>query len=217
MVRPAAPPPREVRVSFSLRLHDAAVVHPDAPLPPPAVVAADPWAEDPPPPPPAPPPTDLWVTEIGAQLSADRKAIEAVLGSIRGAADGLKEQHAARLGEWRTAAVEMGVSIAAKLLHERVSSGEFAVEEIVRGMAADLHDEVLSVRLNPRDLELLEKRLDGQPLLSDAADPRLIADPQLARGECRMEAKSAVSVSDLPRQLADVRDDLLRRIARAGA
>jgi flagellar biosynthesis/type III secretory pathway protein FliH len=83
-------------------------------------------------------------------------------------------------------------------------------------MAADMvDDEVVCVRLNPHDLELLEKRLDGEPLLSGPDDPQLIADPTLGRGECRVEGRAAVSLSDLPRQLGQIREDLLRRIADA--
>lgn len=224
---------REFRVSFADRLADAVVVAENAPLPPlrrptpPTPVEHTAGLCDTPLniPTPAPrvpaappaPPTDLLVTEIGAQLSADRRAIEAVLGSVTAAVDGLKQEHAERLFQWRAAAVELAVSIAAKLLHERIAADQFNLEQMIRDMAADLNDEVVCVRLNPHDLELLEKRLDGQPLLSGPTDPQLIADTSLARGECRVEGRSAVSLSDLPRQLGQIREDLLRRVADARA
>ena len=218
MVRPASfPPQREIRVSFADRLTDAVAVPVDLPLPPlrPAPVAEPVVVSSEPAPTPAAP-TDLWVTEIGVQLTADRKAIETVLESVQAATSDLRQEHTARMGEWRTAAVELALSIAAKLLHERVAANDFAIEEIVRGMIGDMHeDEVVSVRLNPRDLELLENRLGGQPLLSGPTDPRLMADPTLGRGECRVEGKASVSLSDLPRQLTQIRDDLLRSIAHA--
>jgi hypothetical protein len=218
MRRPAllTSPSREFRVSFADRLADAVVVATDTPLPP---LRIHPLPPDPTPthtPAAAPPSADLWVTEIGAQLAADRRAIETVLGSLTTAADALTRQHTERLGEWRAAAVELAVSIAAKLLHERITAEEFAVEQMVRDMAADMtEDEVVSVRLNPKDLELLEKRLDGQPLLSGPDDPQLIADNTLGRGECRVEGKASLSLSALPRQLGQIRDDLLRSIAHA--
>lgn len=218
MARPAplTSPPREFRVSFADRIADAVVVDATTPLPP--LRIHTPPCDPTPVQTPVPPPTDLWVTEIGAQLTADRRAIETVLGALTAAADDLTRQHAERMGQWRTAAVELGVSIAAKLLHERITAGEFAVEQMIRDMAADMtDDEVVSVRLNPKDLELLEKRLDGQPLLSGPTDPHLIADPTLGRGECRVEGKASLSLSDLPRQLGQIRDDLLRSIAHARA
>ncbi len=209
---------REFRVSFADRLADAVVVATDSPLPPlrrstaadadtPIAIANSPRT-------PAGPPADLWVTEIGAQLAADRKAIDAVLGSLTAAVDELQQQHTDRIAQWRAAAVELAVTIAAKLLHERIAADEFNLEGMIRDMAAEMAgDEVVSVRLNPHDLELLEKRLDGQPLLSGSTDPQLVVDHTLARGECRVEGRSSVSLSDLPRQLGQIREDLLRRVA----
>jgi hypothetical protein len=208
-------PPREYRVSFADRLADAVVVAADTPLTP-LRIHTPPASPEPTPAP--TPTTDLWVTEIGAQLAADRRAIDTVLGSLTTATDDLRKQHAERMGQWRTAAVELAVSIAAKLLHERITADEFAVEQMIRDMAADMtDDEVVSVRLHPKDLELLEKRLDGQPLLSGPDDPHLIADSTLGRGECRVEGRSSLSLSDLPRQLGQIREDLLRSIAHARA
>ncbi len=222
---------REYRVSFADRLAGAVMVDTHTPLPPLRRPAAQPQSADvydtpvhipngtrPAPPAPVAPPTDLWVTEIGAQLSADRRAIDAVLNSLTGAIGQLQDDHADRMAECRKLAVELAVSIAAKLLHERVATDKFNLEQMVRDMASEMHDdEVVSVRLNPHDLELLEKRLDGRPLLSGPTDPRLLADHSLARGQCRVEGQSSVSLSDLPRQLGQIREDLLRRVADAGA
>jgi flagellar biosynthesis/type III secretory pathway protein FliH len=156
------------------------------------------------------------VAEIGMQLAADRRAIDTVLGSLTTAAARMQADHSALLLACRKLAVELATSIAAKLLHERIETDQFNLEQMIRDMAADMpEDEIVSVRLNPHDLELLEKRLDGQPLLSGPDDPRLIADHALARGECRVEGRAAVSMSDLPRQLGQIREDLLRRVADA--
>lgn len=229
MARPAPPfsSAREFRVSFADRLADAVMVTADATLPPLRRTACPPADHDTPvnipnsprtPATPPAPPTDLWVTEIGAQLAGDRRAIDAVLGSLTSAVETLQAEHTERMAQWRAVAVELAVSIAAKLLHERIAADEFNVEQMVRDMAADMiDDEVVCVRLNPHDLELLEKRLDGQPLLSGADDPQLIADPTIGRGGCRVEGRSAVSLSDLPRQLGQIREDLLRRIAHVGS
>jgi hypothetical protein len=224
---------REFRVSFADRLAGAVMVDSHTPLPPLRKTAPAPPPQPtesfdtpvhiqnttrPAPPAPVAPPTDLWVTEIGAQLSSDRRAIECVLGSMTSAVEQIQHEHTARIGQCRKLAVELAVSIAAKLLHEKVAADQFNLEQMIRDMASEMHDdEVVSVRLNPHDLELLEKRLDGQPLLSGPSDPTLIPDRTLARGQCRVEGRAGVSLSDLPRQLGQIREDLLRRVADARA
>jgi flagellar biosynthesis/type III secretory pathway protein FliH len=161
-------------------------------------------------------PPDFWLTEIGQQLAVDRKSIEATLQAVRDGVDEFRKQHLERLGEWQKAAVELAMSIVAKVLHERVTADQFPLEAMIRDMAGEMHeDEILSVRLNPRDLQLLEQRLDGEPLFPGLADPKLLVDATLGRAECRVEGRSTVTVSDLPRQLSQFREDLLGSLAHA--
>ncbi len=169
----------------------------------------------PPPSPPADTPTVVQ-SQIDARLAEERAAVEAVLAAVRGATADLRRQHADRLQEWQRAAVELGLAIAAKLLHERVTQGDYPVDEIIRQMAGRMEDdEVVTVRMNPADLALLERRLDGQPLFPDRDDPALVADPTLGRAECRIEGRALVLLSDLPRQLTQIRDDLIGSLAHA--
>ena len=210
---------REFRVSFADRLSGAVMVDTHTPLPPLRKVSPAGPCDTPvhiENPTRSAPPTDLWVTEIGAQLASDRRAIDAVLGSLTSAVGRVQADHSALLVACRKLAVELATSIAAKLLHERIEADQFNLEQMIRDMAADMpEDEIVSVRLNPHDLELLEKRLDGRPLLGGPTDPHLIADHSLARGACRVEGRASVSLSDLPRQLGQIREDLLRRVVDA--
>lgn len=220
MVRATSKPnaARQYRVALSRQVTHAAVVSPSDPLP-----RLHPSADPPPQPTapaPAPPPaadtTSAVEAEVAAQLAADRDAIEAVLTAVRGAAADLQKQHADRLQEWQRAAVELGLAVAAKLLHERVTQGDYPMEEIIRQMAGGMvDDEVVTIRMNPADLALLERRLDGRPLFPDHDDPTLLADPTLGRAECRIEGRALVLLSDLPRQLAQIRDDLIGSLAHA--
>ena len=74
----------------------------------------------------------------------------------------------------------------------------------------------IRVRLNPEDLALLTRRLDGEPLLT-TADPRLVPDAALARGSVAVEGHSQLLVADPARTLEEIRDELLRSLAHARA
>ena len=212
--------PREFRVPVSARMSLATLVPPNTPLPPlsalsPKVVESNRSAEQVLNPDPAQP-ADFWVTEIGSQLSAERKAIEATLSAVRTGVNELRKQHTERLADWQKAAVELALTLAAKVLHERVTADEFPIDAMIRDMAGEMHeDEIISIRLNPRDLQLLEQRLDGEPLFPGLTDPKLVADHTLGRAECRVEGRANVTVCDLPRQLSQFREDLLRSLAHA--
>ena len=164
---------------------------------------------------PAPRPEDVWQTEIGKQLHADRQLIEGLRDRLMAAARELQEQHRQRVHDWRQAAVELALAVAAKLLHREVLAGEFAVEEVVRDMVGQLGegDLPLTIRLHPEDLALLQRRLGGKPLLPERPGvPRLAADDALHRGDCRIESREELLLCDLAGQLAELREHLLRSL-----
>lgn len=214
-------PPFECRVRFTGRLADAVLVSPDSPLPsvrPRPAVPTPPPAPQPPSAPPQPPvnPAEFWKTEIAHELTADRAKVEALLGELRRSMAAFREDQAGRLREWQRAAVELATTIATRLLHERITANDFPVEVRVRDMLDQVEqDAPATVYLNPDDLALLESRLAGEPLLPDRDDPRLVPDPDLSRGACRVEGKESVLLSDLTRELQEIRDELLRSLGNA--
>jgi flagellar biosynthesis/type III secretory pathway protein FliH len=207
------------------------VVPPDAaptsaPLSPPAARRESPAPLVPPPAspvaplpaPPAPTPTDFSQTDAGRELEADRQHIEEVLAQVRTAVAELRQDREQRLRDWQRAAVELASTIASRLLHERVASDAFAIDSKVRDMIAALGEDVpVTVRLNPTDLQLLKQRLGDQPLLTDRADPRFVPDPAINRSGCQVEGRESMLLSDVARELQEIRDDLLRSLDHAGS
>lgn len=90
------------------------------------------------------------------------------------------------------------------------------MEAKVRDMLAQAGDDPATVHLHPADLDVLQARLGG-PLVPGRDDPRFVADPALGRGDCRVESKEAVLVSEITRELQEIRDDLLRSFGHARA
>jgi hypothetical protein len=231
---PAAPatprtdrPPFECRVRFPARLTGAAIVPADAPLTPsPKNRGADaPRSPEPPQQgvhtPRSPEQAtgadipDTPHSALRAPHSDER--LEAALGEVRRAVAGLREDQAGRLREWQRAAVELAATLATRLLHDRIAAGDFPMEAKVRDMLAQAGDDSpATVYLNPADLDVLQARLGG-PLVPGRDDPRFVPDPSLGRGDCRVESKEAVLVSEITRELQEIRDDLLRSFGHARA
>jgi hypothetical protein len=216
----------ECRVRFSGRLQSAVILPPGEAAAPPAPLQKAPPAPLSPAPAPSPPapaappsppnPADFWKTDLARELTADRARIDEVLGKLQSAGSELRKDQTERLQQWQRAAVELAMTIAARLLHERVASGEFPMEAKVRDMVQQLEGEApVAIRLNPADLQLLKSRLGNEPLLLDQVDARLIPDASLARGDCRVEGKEAMLLSEISRELHEIRDELLRSLAHA--
>lgn len=202
------------RVRFHAPLADARLVPPDAPLPP--LKRQTPKTSTPAP---APQPTDPWETDVGKQVRAEEQLIRGALNALRTAAAEAATKSAPSLAQMQQVAVEIGLTIAARLLHQRVDRDEFPVEAMVRDMAAQMFDDApVAVRLNPADLHLLTRRLNDEPLFPGRDDPRLIPDGSIGRGSCRIEGGAGtLLLSDPARELQEIRDDLLRRLTNAGS
>ena len=229
---PASPrtdrPPFECRVRFPARLTGAVLVPADAPLAPTrARVVETPRTPEPQQQgvhtPRSPEPTPASATNQGAdaprspESAADLLRLETALGEVRRAVAAVREDQAGRLREWQRAAVELAATLATRLLHDRVAAGDFPMEAKVRDMLAQVEaDAPAAVHLNPADLELLHARLGG-PLVPGRDDPRFVADPAVGRGDCRVESRDAVLVSEITRELQEIRDDLLRSFGHARA
>src|SRR5262245_43666384 len=125
--------PFECRVKFHALLANAALGPPQS-----HTLATAPTQSSPTPPTAAPTPpamteveldlSEFWESEYGRQLDADRERIEHLFTRVVGAVGELRESQAARLAEWQRAAVELAMTIATRLLHERVMAGEFPME-----------------------------------------------------------------------------------------
>ncbi len=215
----------ECRVRFDRPLRGVAVHPPGAPLPnlepkPARPTAQHPAAQNTPQQPAErkPEPDAAREAALAAERATERAHLRAALEQARAAVAELHKTSAARVAELQRVAVEMAATIAARLLHDTVTAGEFPIDAKLRDMIAQLgDDEPVAIRLNPADLQLLKQRLAGDPLLNDRADPRFVADAELARGSCRVEGRESMLVSDLARELQDIREDLLGSLGNAGS
>lgn len=210
--RPADRPPFECRVRFPARLLNARLGHPTAPLPPaPARRTAVP-----PPPPSEPAPAPVSPTPHSELRTPHAPELVAALGRVAEAVGTLRQEQAGRLQEWQRAAVELAAAMATRVLHERVGAGDFPMEAKVRDMVAELEaDAPATVYLHPADLAALEIRLAGGELTPGRDAPKLLPDPALGRGDCRVESREAVLLSEITRELQDIRDDLFRSFGNA--
>ncbi len=214
----------EFRIAFSHPLTNAARVPNNAPLPPvrlpqpkvqpqsipqntPTAPASAPvHAED----------ARNLHDEMMRQIQEDRTQTQAALAALRAATTEVRQQFGIHIEEFQAAAIELALTVATRLLHERVARDNYAIEEIVRDMVGQLIDDTpVAIRMNPKDVELLERRLGGEPLLSGTNDPRLIADATLRRGECNVEGRSSIIMTDVARLLGEIRTEMLRSLGNA--
>jgi hypothetical protein len=201
------------RVFFRLPLNNARLAAPDAPLA--QLSAAFREATAPPPPQPKrdgasdqPSPAvdrpSALDSQQGAQLSQ-------TLASIGERLEHLEQTRQQCQGEMQQAVVELSISIASRLVHQRLEAGDFGVEELVQQMLARFDpQESVKIHLHPDDLQLLQQLMEqNDPPWKGRASPEMIADESIERGDCRIDSAEAGLLSKIDLQLSEIRQHLL--------
>jgi len=152
--------------------------------------------------------------QLEKQVAQESEAVRRVLAAVNTAAQSFRAQQEQNLAQWQRLAVELAVVIVGRLTHDKIRSGDFAVEESVRKIVSQLASrQPVKVYLHPEDVALLERRLAGQPLFTDASQVQVAADPGLSRGNCRADAGEVTLLARLDAQLAELRQQTLRSLA----
>jgi flagellar biosynthesis/type III secretory pathway protein FliH len=157
------------------------------------------------------PDDDRLVAELEGNLEEDRQAFQTSIEAVGDAIRGLQADQRGVADVVQSSAVELGVAIASRLLHQKIAANDFAVEEIVREVVKRLEmAESIVLRLHPDDLALLRRRLGDPPQLTDnGPEIAFVPDDTLQRGACHASAGDVSVASRLETQIADIRDHLL--------
>lgn len=155
--------------------------------------------------------------QLQKQMAADRESIERTLKEL---GDGLRQLYdlqQRQVSELQQVAVEIAVSMAGRLMMRELDEERFELETMVRGMVEQLGDEQLvSIRMNAADLQLMQQRLGGKPLFPDREwTPKISPDPTVSRGGCVIEGKLQSLVNDPASDLLKMREEILERMNHA--
>ena len=153
------------------------------------------------------------VADEMAEKQRDREAMLASWQTLTMRIQEIAEQNRLQLAELSQAAVELAVLMAEKMVGQQIENGHYAVDRIVQEAVGRLSAvEVLTVRLHPEDLRLLEAALGDEMPGKSHQQVKLEADAALVRGDCLVEAEDQGLLAGVQTQLADMRAALLESL-----
>jgi flagellar biosynthesis/type III secretory pathway protein FliH len=155
--------------------------------------------------------------EVLRQMAADKQFIESYLETVSEELRQFHEDRRSTLAEVQQNSIQVAISICEQLLYREIRDEKFEIAAMIRDVVKQLGDETpVSVRLNPRDLQVMKERLGGKPLFPDTDwAPRLEPDAEVPRGGCVVEGNSNSLVADPANRVSDIRVAILERIANA--
>jgi flagellar assembly protein FliH len=142
-------------------------------------------------------------SSLGQQLATLLPALEQAVAEIRHAKQ-------AWLTHWEKSAVHVAAAIARRLVRRELSlSPEIAMELIREALELAAGSSHVRLHLNPADRDALQPQIEA--LLQELAglgSPEVVADPQVARGGCRVETRFGTIDQQLETQLARIEEEL---------
>jgi flagellar biosynthesis/type III secretory pathway protein FliH len=142
--------------------------------------------------------------------TAPPENLKPLLERILSELSAVKQHHTEILGEFQQLAVELAVTVAAKLTYETITDDSFPIERLVQDMLTEFDTtEVLTVRLNPHDRELLQKRIDEGQFEGNRESLQFLPDATLPRGGCQVDSTSYGLVTDLATRVDILRHRLM--------
>jgi flagellar biosynthesis/type III secretory pathway protein FliH len=148
---------------------------------------------------------------------AERAAIQQVLAALNEAVQQIQKRDQQRLAEFQRATIDLAVAIASRLVHRKLTAGEFGLETLVGQLVAELGTATsITAYLHPEDLALLKQRLEGNaPSTLAPGIVDLAADTSLRRGDCRVQTDDVTAHSQWEAKLDEIRERLMRSLSHA--
>lgn len=141
----------------------------------------------------------------------DREHVQQVLTRLNEAAVAMHAQHQHLAQAVEPLAVELALAVASRFLLSRAAAGALPLADIIRQAVERLEArQPVQVLLHPDDLAALERQDLNLP------DVRLVADPMLKRGSCKVQSQDRAVRFDPEHRLAALRQQLLDAVAGVG-
>lgn len=147
------------------------------------------------------------------QLRQQRDSWKRGFAELQKAVTQTEAQCATVLNEMREVTVELAHAIASKLVFQQLVAGTFPIDRLVTEVLSRLNTrEPVTVRLHPEDLAIFQQG-DRQPQAAESETSiRVVADPRLARGDCKAVAGEITVIYELRRQIEEIRRELLSTV-----
>ncbi len=115
------------------------------------------------------------------------QALSGTLGDLIEVVGEFEQRRQQSLEELQQLSVEIAFVAAERIIRDSVDRGDFSIEKIIRETVERAAPaSVLSVALNPADLQLLELARDAHPPPAEIASLNFVSDPGITPGSCRV-------------------------------
>ena len=149
--------------------------------------------------------------QLAEKMSAEK--LHATLPALRQAAEELHRERDRWLTEWEATAIQLCISVAERILHQRLAvQPDLVLPMMSEVLQLAAGNPEISLKMHPDDVALLGDRaveiVRGQ---SGCAEVNIIADPDITRGGCLVESRHGEIDARIEKQLDRIAAELLEQ------
>lgn len=146
------------------------------------------------------------------QITDERivKHMQTLLPALQDAVQGIQHAKQAWMDQWQRNAVKVATAIAERVIRRELSQQpEITLDLVKEAIELAAGSAEISIHLNPNDKENLGRQADqltGQ--FHQLAEARVVADPHITPGGCRVETKFGSIDQQIESQLQRIEEEL---------
>jgi flagellar assembly protein FliH len=138
--------------------------------------------------------------------AAGEEELAPILATMRELIDSIRSQRAAVVAAAEPELVRLSMAIAERVVHgELVTNPNVVVENVRQALTRLVSREVVTLRVNPADMDTIRQHRDGIVSGSDVEHLRIIEDQRVDRGGVVVETDSGTIDSKIGTQLREAR------------
>jgi flagellar assembly protein FliH len=142
-------------------------------------------------------------SEIEAQLAQDVTSLQGVIDEARAQRQKIIEGAEPEL-------VKLAMTIAERIVHEQISvDPNVVLENLKQALTRLVGSEVVTLRVNPADLDLIRTHRDELATSNDVEHLRVVEDPRVDRGGVVVETDAGTIDAKISTQIKEARRTLL--------
>lgn len=156
---------------------------------------------------------DDQLNQLRESLRSQQALFERAAHTLTETTKAVEKQLTSVVFELQEVAVELATAIASKLVFDEVNHNRFPIANLIHEVLGRLDTRATAIiRLHPDDLAVIQELpVIGEP--NNEQSVQYVADPALARGDCKAKAGDITVSYELRRQIEDIRQQLLSTVS----
>jgi flagellar biosynthesis/type III secretory pathway protein FliH len=151
--------------------------------------------------------------QLITELNAEKERVVQLSSAIEQTAENLQDFYENSISGNKEQIVNLAIKIAEKFISAKIEKGEYDITAIIQDTVSELNKgEISVIKLNPADMETLEKIQEEKGEIKEFKGLKFKQDPETGRGECKVQTTRGTIEKLIDTSLERIEQTLLKTV-----